>query len=1406
MSTNNHHLPDSYIKEVAIKIDSKYEFDNSPHNFSEPESKIFLGRTNNTNKLVEFLNNKTGVYLVTGYRGMGKTSFVNRAVGKYKELADKKKKNIPIPINLTQSELKEIDILKLMVSSVYDKCKDLNKEDRKKEKKRILLLFMFYTTVFVMALILIFLFRGKEFNEFLQNGQIIKYVGKLPGFDIIKWITYGLTITLIIIGIVKFIIAFFCTNPQKDNFLRLKKLVNRCYSNVTKEKSSQTEAFLEALNTRISGPHEKETQYYPLATAKEIEHEFSEFLEKESKFTKFIFIFDELDKMEPAVVTTSYYEDLESFDKSKDDKSYLHQLRNRKQAVLNTIAGLKNFLTTAKSNFIFIAGREMFDASLADIADRQSSISSIFNYVFYLDSLLKEHIGEKKSASLSIIIESYLERILFPGLPADNNLSLFKLISNRGKDLEARESSDVKKEIIRYETAKVVITLQNFIVYLTYRSNGSPKKLIRAIHEFVSINNHSDNAILFSTSDEPNTGKRKYLYFNYNDQYRIGFINYLYKPFLVIHGRSLKENSDSIVVATPYLFDHLLKFHPFAFSLTNMELIPEVMATSKTPSLKEHISTIVNYLSHNHIRETEIGLFDYKFYSRTLNELSFISKTFEDEGAAFNFTLDESYLVKLHVRSKIKELRSIYSKFNEKTDWTTQQVFSISYLNGILGDLHFFDEEYDDAIIAYSDAIKPINSLDMASMSMRDFITLIKNQLKLGLCFEKINSYEESLAFYTDAAQVSKRYINYQLVSGIYLPDLFRQSRDSQIKPVTFYNSSLNELLQVVNQAFLAKLIVQEKMGLEGITANKIAISFGGFLKLAKGIEKYCGKNHLIHANFYLMIGNILYFKNENIIQQQLLDPTYKMPETEYRLFMELEKFTFNSLNARRRPILAIYFYIMGIKEILSSKVQNGTESENPYKSLVRDLDNFIYDSPKDGRILVRKVFEILDNSVIRRNPQFSKYHYKYLAILLSNIGDCLLSIYTISDRKQNSKSSERAYTKTSDSAIVLNKIEETDMIFDMKSVSKFKKGISKKSFIQYLKKSENDETGLTDILRYYHLSANYFKRRARNISASFQYRKILYTLRLVLSEKIHEKDKDDRHSNILDLINHTILHEILIITSQNGDYSDRHSTLKFEEILSAGTNNENASWYSTYIRNNISSHPEIREAILLYAYIKLKLTGNPEKKLVNPYNSIGTQFTRLLEIEYFSRTCSYQLTNAKGYEKRNLIVDYIYSLISELRILHIYGADYLVGYAFIGYIHYQMAQALEKYLFNVEISEKETILKAIKDISRDLGSYASFDPVFHYQMAIQNYEKAQQLHASGPEYKIALNKMLYLEDDINDNAAHFGAAMERFLIINDDAQRVITYCKRKMYDDYNQQHLFDIYTYDINKTNTGKS
>ncbi len=1425
------HIPQSFIKNIAIEIRNGYKLSNTPFSVEDPKNanNSFIGRTKQKQKFLKFLKDSNkGIFLVTGERGIGKTSFVNHVIKIFKskeKKIDAQKEVIDIHLTLSQNQPKEIDILWLMVNSIFDKYKKTLKKAASHEnsaeqhlnpysKTRLSRIKgWLYFSIIACVIPLFIIWRSHERWKILYDNK--SAMAESSAWLINYWLIYAAYGVLA--GAFLAVSYFFWKFMQHKNienqkeqegaFNRIKRLRERCIASLTEEAGTHEQIKVEGIAASLLSGKGKKIRQYSIASNKEIEYELKQFLEEvqeeKKKKLQFIFVFDELDKVEPVVSSTYLYEDLEKFQKVENANP--HDFRDRKQAIINIIAGLKNFFTTAEARFIFIAGHEMFDASLADIADRQSSISSIFTFTFNIESFLKEkHVGsEENNVSLSMAIEGYLKLVLFGklNLNPENTYKTFLQHVKDGftcSDSDNNQSDPAKTVDDDLALSKALFTLQKFIDYLTYRTNGSPKKLIKIVHEFVIIEDEKyiekkKAKTVFARIKDPELrkpdeeGKTKFLYFNYNNQYRIGFISYLYRPFLIQHGRSYKSYSDNIIVSTPYLFDHLLKFHPFGFSLSNLELMPEVLSTSKNTSLHEHIANIIEYLGETHIRKTEIGLFDYKFYSRTLNEIAYISKLFEEEAAAFNFTLDESYMVKIYLRSKIKELRNVLSKFlGDPKIAGMQQIFSLSHLNGKLGDIHFFDQEYDDAIVAYSDAIRPINTNQIQEIGMRDFITLIRNKLKLGLCFEKMNSYDEALAFYSDCCQDAKRFIMQKLTG---LRDVESQE---DVKIDDFYNtSSLNDVLQIVIQGFLATIILEEKMGVEGITTQKLGISLGNFLKLAEKVNKktLAGRNNLIITNALLLAGKLFYFKNtaaninfaasndkDDLISDiNLIDiknAEYWNFPVDFKMKLIrlsdaydniLSPFKINENRLRRTPTTALYMYIMGICEVMTSRL----------------VDPDLFNEITEHKNISYKLLENLNTYLGSNDERLLGYHHRYIATFLSSIGDALWAMYIHPKYK------------------AIN----YDEIFDAKKIGDFINNKDVNDFDYYLKSPDPDVFSLSDIFRCFYLSSKYFIKYGRSVSASYQYRKILYVLKTVI---IPVDDKYAREI-FLELLDQKVVKPVLEIVSKNGGHADRHLIKKGKALV----NEEN--WY--YVMNNVSNHSDSREVILLYNYIRLKL-GHvfhemTIQTLISHYNSIGTQYGRIAELDFYAKyvyTAKIEKIRVKELTKTDgqydiirdqrdtynkYAIDYLYSMLTILRIQKIYGNDFVIGHSSFAYTHFRLACFLRDYQINDKI--KDGLIAVM-----DKGSYSSLDASFHFQLAKDLYSKAKQLHTAGNEYKKTIADMVYLEDDFNDNAYHFGASLNRYLMINNDFDNNIKICGDEIAKDpyykhsayYNEENL----------------
>lgn len=1396
-------VPQSYIKNIAIRLSSDFEMENTPLIEDQNENgadgyspEIFIGRKNLQEKFKAFLYSKTkrGVFLVTGYRGMGKTSFVNRVMRNYKnfEFADEPakrtdKKIETISLTLAQNNLSEFDILRMIAVSIFDKYTKRHEKKIAKEKaeKRNFPFYIFYTLIPFLLLYFLF-FKADILADFIANSCGFK-ITVTEGLNILKW--FGYTVFFAGGATLIFLIDNYRINLKKgsenSSLKRIRWLVERCHAAISEEHNDNKEVNISGVKTAF-GLFPKRTKAYPIASVKEIEYELKEFLKDvfQKEGLEFIFIFDELDKIESAAGFQYIHEELDKHEAGSRDNDYFTQLRNRKETVINVIASLKNFFTSADARFVFIAGREIFDASLADIADKQSSINSIFTYIFNIESWLKDDglVNPRSSPSLSTSIEDYLKHLIFPKKTVDGtkDIKLFDMLAAGHGYLQAANE---------VEYHKLYFMLQAFVTYLVYRSNGSPKKLKKAIHDFILIVN-SDNEDTFSEAradgklfiinpitqqQETECVKGKYIYFNYLNQYRIGFINYLYRPFLLQKGRSFKMYSDNTNIAIPYLFDHLLKFHSYAFSFSNLELVPEILSASKTPYLKQHMGEIVNYLKGNHIRETDIELFDYKFYSRTQNEIIFLSKVFEEEAAAFNFTLDESYPVKMLVNNKIKELRSIYAKFQSSSDTKNQQIFSIAYLNGNLGDLHFFDQEFDSAIGCYSDAIRPINNIEVEKMNLRDFITLTRNKLKIGLCFEKINSYEEALAFYSDASQDAKRFISFRINNSIAIKEetafqYLHHSRNSQENNV-YLSSSLNDLLQIVIQCFLAKIVLQEKMGLEGITTPKVQIAVGGFLTLAANVGLHCGTNSLITANAFLHLGNILYYKNSSERTSNASNINVHFPKEIENKINRLQKNRGNFLDTdqafkrlnKREPLLAFQMYLIGLDGVMQTR--------RAFRNLCCDSDGDIIDiySTKTKYDLLSNYprynvlpvyFKSLDSYLNLDEPGNSGSnelllgpHLRYIATFLSSIGDSILAMHktTAANGKKIDLGNYKSLT-----------VED---LFDTTGIKSTRQQYGVNAFYKLILPNDAALDGFTimDVLRCYYLSGMFFKKYGRTASCGFQFKKILHVLRIVLDG--NKQNNDD----FLDLLENCIVDPVKEISLQNIGNTHSHILNKAKQKISAGDNNQ--------LDNFLSNHTDFKEAALTFACIKMKLkqhdgskaTADDMKRLISSYNMYSTQYSRILELDLHSKYIE-TFVNEPGNDGA---VGCIFSLMSILRLLAIDGQDFMISSSYVAYVHYRLAKFIEK---NVLPENEQTIKDDIEKLLGE-GAYSALDKDYHYAMAKDNYEKSMQLHTAGKEYKKTINDMIYLEDDFNDNAYHFGAAIDRYLMVNGVFSHYIEKC-----------------------------
>lgn len=458
-------------------------------------------------------------------------------------------------------------------------------------------------------------------------GFAFRFVIYILLFIIVSWI----------FGKVLMLIPYVAT-PLRA--LRRLELLTERLNTVTGEEtgmmpSAQSSVFTLSLFNR------KKHKTKPIADIREIETESSDIINmiNSNKCPKnykvsFIVVFDEMDKIDPAMMEQHKTTEMPEFTDSVKGFPDGMDSRERRRNVLKLLANIKLFVSTAKAKFVFISGRELYDAYLADLSDRDFAISSIFTGVINVDSFLTPEGGQTDVRSMS---EWYIANRLIPDLwlkdkerlnaqgidksgTASSNRAVYKqerpslrwyyeyLIETINKSTYTDEEKNNK-----YQDAIYVIGfLHTFAAYLTHISNGSPKKIFLYFDKYLryakdcrSMNDWGDLcSVGYDCADE----NQKVLYFEPLNQRTINFVYYLSNPIMDAITNDMSNYGDRFLVSLSFIIDHIYKYHNRSFSWRNLEQIPDLLKTSKAPELRDEMTSIMEYLSQIHISPILVGL------------------------------------------------------------------------------------------------------------------------------------------------------------------------------------------------------------------------------------------------------------------------------------------------------------------------------------------------------------------------------------------------------------------------------------------------------------------------------------------------------------------------------------------------------------------------------------------------------------------------------------------------------------------------------------------------------------------------------------------------------------------------------------------------------------------------------
>lgn len=923
---------------------------------------------------------------------------------------------------------------------------------------------------------------------------------------------------------------------------------------------------------------------------------------------------------------------------------------------------------------------------------------------------------------------------------------------------------DLKEENDLADNADYILFhTRNFISYLTYRSGGAPKKLAFLLEQYLVSDDPLAGAVdryrkydLLAIAGKSTSNF--YLHFTYSDLYTFGVINYLTTPFQHAIGRHLRKIDDKLAVSGTYLLDHLYKFHDTGFSWRNIEVTPEIVDVNKSPSLRKLIYDIVQFLTTLHLDSVVSGLFDYRFSQRLTKEIVMLSKLNSRESAALNFTLDESQEVKRHYKRKLLFLNDKHG--NVQGPEKGHYIHSVGFIHGSLGDLHYYDQEYDDAILQYKDAVQVLRQNEEMDMGM--LVVMIRMMLKLGLTFEKKKSFSSALLTYENLSimvirqlavnlgeemrilkmrvredDVARVFVGpsaynkdtcYFVIQSTRVPTRILLAADDEntlyanllrlkLEDIRYRNVvkiASASSVRLLYQAFLAKFYLKEKEKIGGIKQDDITIIENeiAFITRVIGPED----KSLILSEYNNKIGDTLFFKNKGRVGEGVDCWSYY--------------------------VKAIYSVLPGCDP--------GIPQRDPqyYCQLL-------------GKIML---------AVKKNEPRLSSDSWKVLANNLSDLGDAYLT--TMTDIRVNAGMLKQEFfdcfdpdpasTPVSVSALDPNPVSEHDL-YDVK-------GIVACSEL-------NVCFGLYLVSARTYLDIHEYKK------AAFQYIKMLYIIRQFKPDETNRKN-DGKSLVVADLevIKKNIADKAVEYIYCAYNASTHPEIDRIKRMI------KDLDFIPGLAMQHLPAYAEIQKVIALYNMIRVgQLCKGDNAAQEYPLAAVSTfvngsipSLYSRLTVLHFKSVYNHHLY-AQCREKpqqqdlqKHLIVDSIYCLTSIIRIMATTGISFITNHSMLGYAYYNRGKWCEHAL---AFEKKHG--SSIRDLLREILGSESFDthsPLYNFEKSFQHYEHSVESHQGKTAYSALIDKMFYLDDDYDDEYSHFHAALERATVLsgNNVSERLV--------------------------------
>lgn len=1111
------------------------------------------------------------------------------------------------------------------------------------------------------------------------------------------------------------------------------------------------------------------------------------------KSERFVIIFDELDKI------SSKQHDKNTDDKSIDFKKLSSRpgqpisSRERKEQVLALVANLKFFLTTANAIFIFIAGRELYESFQNDMSDRDFSISSIFSGILNIDSFLY---SSREQNSVSLQTEEFICRQLLPNdyeeklskqtvpykynsTPSFKNYYLYRAYcKNKNNNMEGNEKY--------HHIWEEIVQLYHFTSYLTFISNGSPKKITLFFEKYIWSRDYLINIKHTELPHDPdldNCDPKKvfYLSFGYYSQEKINFFHYMTHSIMSGILNSSNLFGDKLLVSASFLMAYIFKLHNNGFSWRNLEQMPEIQEINKTPEIRDYLGMVIDYMNHSYLVTNPCSLYHYKFPMRFVEEISYHSKLSAEASAIFNFASDE-----------LKPIKDKYNKLLEKYTGipiNNNVIYAQASIHHSIGDICMLEENYSGAIREYEYCVELVNSTSpLKSYSpvhndqrLNYLMFINRSLLKLGLAHEKRRTDNSAYAVYKEMREILCR-----------------------CKKVSNYEA-LFEDYRMLHLCILAQLYVLEKLDTTGIEYAHIKKACDDFENIFKKT------NILVKADFYRKLGDILYYKNQEFKNENII----------LRLFSE----TYSSIKFYKKSLgilLSIEmsdntFYKKTLKKIQkiitsNNKCNNKHTKDNKLyyiallcESLGHAYLSISYDeadtvNPDNNKFIEQLYQMVVENSLKAENWECPDFTIKY------NIETAII-LYWMASYVYNSSCERnlagRCYRSMIYSLSIYYKYTTKDVLYATKRL-KIMKDIIRRAIISSYRQKEYisyaEECALKEIKQleiFNNIPLNQLSMIPDIESMVYFYYK------QELSFWLQNTDDPKRLQNIAVFFRSDFMTKKHIVATLNGTIQMlKLKALFIEAIISVLFTKEIKIEEELKLLEELTfkdlykllgeKTTSLRLQNILTEFFPDKTFQNSDeiKRLLNFLISEGNFcLTRILELLDVQRNNTMFIDSFKAdiYYKQRIfcrLYDLTYCFYS-------YGNNPINDKHIEKMLKEQLnikdleqLQNIRSYEFREDL--KERIAKKMHSLD---NKYLSLS--FLAERCIYFYARAKQMHNQGKAYQEMIRNLYFLEEDLNNDTIQFNLAVSKRYVFSKD------YKKRN-------EHLINLYkeyrNYDITK------